>query len=254
MKEMLTSRVENWVVMPVLACRHTAVEAAKSALAQDVPTKLLVISNWATDGSREAITALQATDKRVHMINFSGRQSLAAVWNTGLRLLFSNGAEHVCVINDDVLLRQDHYRVCRDDPHGLVTGVGVDERGWKKAKDAPLNLTFNTHPTFSAFMLKKWAWDKVGEFDENFKVAVTEDCDYHIRMHRAGIKAICLNVPFLHYGSATSNSMTAEDRQIFMEQADKNREYFFQKWGVRVASKEYYDQFGHGHPPDKSYE
>jgi hypothetical protein len=36
-----------------------------------------------------------------------------------------------------------------------------------------------------------------------------------------------------------------------MKQADKNRQYFKQKWGFALASDEYYAQFQGGRPAQK---
>lgn len=244
----------NAVVMPIYCCRTLATKAIPTIMEQDVPITLLVINNGSQDGSLQAVEALRSKYRNIFIKTFVSPVPLSRTWNCGIDWAFENGAREVLVLNDDVELRADFYRVLRSDPHGLVTGVGVDSRSWQTARTAPLNLTFNTHPTFSAYMLKKWAWEKVGRFDENYLMGYCEDGDWHLRAHRAGVKCICLNIPFLHHGSASGNSMSEDERKVLMEQADRNRDYFEQKWGFRMASKDYYDAFSHGPPPDKGYE
>ena len=76
-----------------------------------------------------------------------------------------------------------------------------------------------------------------------------EDGDYHVRLHKAGIHAECLELPFYHYGSATVKQCDFKERRAIQKQAELNRQYFAKKYGFEMASEEYYRFFGSGAPP-----
>ena len=99
------------------------------------------------------------------------------------------------------------------------------------------------HPDFSCYLIRKWVYDRVGPFDEKFEGAFCEDWDYHVRLHRAGVEAYCIDLPFWHFGSQTIKNSPSDQADAIARQADRNREYFFRKWGFRGATAEYYAQF-----------
>jgi|WetSurMetagenome_2_1015567.scaffolds.fasta_scaffold04516_3 FkbM family methyltransferase len=104
-------------------------------------------------------------------------------------------------------------------------------------------LGVRPHPDFSCYLIHREVWEKVGRFDEEFKGAFCEDWDYHVRLHKAGVDAHCISVPFYHVGSATINAMSPADAEKLSKQAGSNREYFKQKWGVEGGTPEYYSLF-----------
>ena len=67
-------------------------------------------------------------------------------------------------------------------------------------------------------------------------------------MHRAGIEAICLDLPFYHIGAGTLKNASPEEQKKTQDQAGRNRAYFKRQVGVEIGSPEYYALFGHGHP------
>lgn len=86
------------------------------------------------------------------------------------------------------------------------------------------------HPDFSAFMITKQTFEKVGEFDENFIPCYFEDNDYHYRINLAKLKAITLpSAIYYHYGSKTQteSGTVVSTNGTF----DNNRAYFVRKWG-----------------------
>lgn len=231
------------VIIPILNGRELTKDCIKSVLAQDVPVEVYVIDNGSNDGSAEMLRAWG--DKRVHYVP-ARRPSVAASWNYGLDYVFSNGATHALVLNNDTLLRPDSVRLLLTENAPFVTCVG---NGNPKCVEGPWNLPTNPprpHPDFSCFLISRECYDKIGRFDEKFIGAYAEDADFHIRMHKAGINAYCIDIPFYHYAAGTIKE--SADPTGIQTQADKNRAYFKQKWGCEVGSKEYYAMFGHGTP------
>jgi hypothetical protein len=83
----------------------------------------------------------------------------------------------------------------------------------------------------------------VGRFDEEFEIAYCEDNDYHVRMHMAGIKAVGIDLPFLHHGAQTVKSSEPGERRMIERAADANRERFEEKWGCRPGTPAYESLF-----------
>jgi glycosyltransferase involved in cell wall biosynthesis len=214
-------------------------------LAQDIgEVRILVINNSSTDGTAEY---LRTQYPRVVTTHRDPPLSVSASWNKGLSLLFDGTPNtHILVCNNDIELSSDTYSRLLADGGDFVTGVGVDDKG-KLEVDAlstkAVDLTRTPHPHFSCYLISRYVWETVGKFDEQFMGAYCEDADYHLRMHQKGIKACSLNIPFYHVGSGTLNACTPEERERICKQADLNRLYFREKWGVEVGSPEYYHLF-----------
>jgi GT2 family glycosyltransferase len=151
-------------------------------------------------------------------------------WNFGLSGLFdSPHCGHVLVINNDVVLPPWFYRQLLEYDKPFISGVSVDKME-QIEKPAPFD-SIHPHPDFSAFLIKREVWEKVGPFDERMK-HYASDNDFHVRAHKAGIPLWKANVPFYHERSSTLNRATPEERQEIETQANKDREVFKSKWGV----------------------
>jgi GT2 family glycosyltransferase len=93
------------------------------------------------------------------------------------------------------------------------------------------NETDREHPDFSCFMITKETIDKIGWFDENFRVAYFEDSDYHARIALAGEKAIStISAIYWHYASKTVQENDYL-KPIVAEAFKGNKAYFIEKWG-----------------------
>jgi len=258
------------VLIPIINGKELTRNCIKSVLAQDVPCEVFVLDNGATDGSGEMLRAW--ADDRIHYIA-ARKPSVAASWNFGLKWLFAQGHAAVLVLNNDTELRPDTVRWLLADGGPFVTAVGAAEKEkiapqifgsikggvFTKGKEfeiqpeeyyAPPDPAMKRpFPDYSCYLIRRECWDIVGPFDENFLGAFCEDLDHHIRIHKAGMSAMCLELPFYHVGSATINTADEPLRKDISAQAQKNREYFKKKWGVGVGTSEYYAIFGgHGEP------
>jgi len=229
-------------------------EAVRTFLAQDIGNvEVLIIDNDSQDG-----TAQWLWSQPVQTVTFRPGKSVAASWNFGLRHFFGNlRAEYVLVVNNDVELRPDTYRHLVNDGGLFVTAVGTRDR----AKIAPITLaqvpgTLHSihqppdparkrhHPDFSTYLIRRECWERVGPFDECFVGGYCEDASYDARMYRAGIKAYCLDLPFLHYGAQTLANADQVEAAAIRYNADKNRKLFKEMYGVEVGSAGYYSLFG----------
>ena len=274
--------MSNWIVCPVRNNLHLTKKAIKTFRRQDIEggVKIIVINNASSDGT----TAWLDAQKDLFVIHANPPMSVAESWNAALRLVFDQEQEPYClVVNNDVELRPDTYRHLVNDRGGFVTAVGTKDKSkiepcvayellrggtYRKGQtillptDEPIATGYpdpdpamkRPHPDFSCYLIRRETWNLVGPFDENFKMAYCEDWDMHVRLHKAGIAAECLDLPFLHHGAETIKNADPAEMRILQKQAQKNRDYFKSKWGMAGASEEYYRFFGTGAPPNEDVE
>ena len=252
----------NWLLCPCRNGLHLTRAALQTFYSQDIGNVAVML----IDNSEEGNTRWLPRDNKTVLLTCHSRpsRSVAESWNTGLRWIFAGGANHALVVNNDVELRPDTYRHLLADGGEFVTAVGVREKeklGTEafitadKSRSAmlyplPDPSLKRPHPDFSCFLIRRSAWDRVGPFDENFKIAFCEDWDYHVRLHRAGITACALDLPFLHHASQTVKLADDAEARTIQRQADLNRAYFRRKWGVDGGTDAYYALFGHPAPQE----
>lgn len=228
---------------PILMLCHNSLAltrvALRSILAQDVEVEILVVNQGSTDGTREYLGSLYPLVKTIH---FYPQKGVSHGWNQGLRHIFQSGGQTCLVVNNDVRLRSDTYRLLLEDGGGFVTAVGVSDDS--KVREGGVLGERRPHPDFSCFLIRREVWEKVGEFDEGFVGGYAEDWDFHVRLHKAGVEAYCIDLPFFHYAAGTLKSSEAEEQEKIQQQAGRNRSYFEKKWGFAGGSPEYYKFFG----------
>ncbi len=216
--------------------RELTIHAVQSAWLQDIPVKVFAIDNGSTDGT---VGWLQ--DNFVLADCSPNNAGVSVGWNHGLNAIFRSGYHHCLVVNNDVILPPWFYRSLLEYDCPFVTGVGVDSMG---AIEAPAQkFPLQPCPDFSAFLISRFAWDKIGKFDEGMKLYAS-DVDYHIRGAQAGVPMMKANVPYFHAGSSTLKNSPEGERQAIKRQADEDRAYFYRKYGFAVGSQEHHAAVG----------
>lgn len=239
----------NPIIVPVRNNVHLTRKAIASFRKQDIVggVDIFVINNASTDGTNEYLS----TQLDIVNMYYDPMLSVAASWNLGLKLAFKMGAPYALVVNNDVELLPQTYSFLCSEEAPFVTAIGSAKPLPEDGGPASGFLSKRPHPDFSCFLIRKELYETIGPFDENFNGAFCEDGDYDLRMFKAGIRAYCIDLPFLHHGSATvKNADPSEVRRIQLH-ADKNRQYFKKKWGFEMGSKEYYDALQKGGPDDQ---
>lgn len=201
-----------------------------SVLAQDIPTFINIIDNGSTDGTHEVF-------EPEILIAYASNKGVSRGWNDGLDVLFRREhADHVLVLNNDVVLPPWFFRYLLGYPTPFITGIAVDDMDdiREPATEQPLC----PHPDFSAFLICREAWEKIGEFDERMKLYAS-DCDYHIRGHRLGVSMMKANVPYFHASSSTLKNASPEERIQIEAQANADRAVFHSLYGCLPGTPEY---------------
>src|SRR5215469_7001424 len=216
--------------------------------------RIMLVDNGSTD---ETITEAQklVSNRFTYRRNESNSGTCKA-WNWAITEGFSNGAEAVLVLNNDLLLHPECIdrlveRLERaDESIGMVTASDVRNEiqlpqalSWLCPADKAA-LSEKEGIDACAFMLTKACWEAVGHFDEAFYPAYFEDNDYYYRMKLGGLSGVILPTALCyHFGCRTQTEayngpMAA--RLGFL----RCRDYYIRKWGGPPQSEIYRSPFG----------
>lgn len=220
---------------PVLLLTHNGLELTKrcveSLLAQNISTTPCVVDNGSKDG-----TVAWADSKHVLLDASPFNLGVSIGWNHGLKYLFDKGHDHVIVVGNDTWLPPWFCRTILTIQFPFVTGVAVDNM--EQAMQPPCIFPITENPDFSAFMIRRECWEKVGKFDERMKLYAS-DTDYHVRAHRLGVPLVKASIPYYHERSSTMKLAPEKERQLIQEQANKDRETFKSLYNCVPGTKEY---------------
>ncbi len=229
--------MDNWVLIPCHNNSGLLLEALKSIKAQDVGNiRILAVNNGSKDNTAFVLNTLSNNDI---VVSYSPQLGVAGAWNYGLSYLFGLNATRVLVVNQDIVLRPDTYRILDGQNLPFVSSVSVgNSRGLHQ--EARSSYSKRPHPDFSCYLIRRDCYERVGRFDENFYPAWFEDNDYHIRAARAGIELVCVDLPFYHYAAATMKLASDYDQSHYYGPGFlKSKERFQAKWGCLPGTKQY---------------
>lgn len=232
--------------------RALTVQTLRSALKQDIPVEVILIDNASTDGTREWARSMEAKFPNVDLMPLTSQKSLAACWNMGLESVWQSGGTHALVLNNDVVIHPRTYGTLLCHGGMFVTTVSVDdeeqfhftpgdEDNLYAGPEHDLYIKDRPHPNFSGFLIRKSCFDRVGPFNEDYYPAYCEDAEYHIRMHRQGVRAVCIDLPMLHLGNGANTLRFADPAESnrIKRGADANRLRFRDKYGCVPGDQEY---------------
>jgi len=158
------------------------------------------------------------------LIQRPGRNiGVAASWNRILRYAYERG-EAVVISNDDVVLSpgafEEIVRLLGTGDFGVVNGLG-----WALFGQTPL------------------CTEKVGFYDEEFFPAYYEDCDYDVRLKRAGVARVEISSKVEHLSWSTSRAIGSNPEHAWLE---RNLDYFCRKWGGPPGAETFTEPFNGG--------
>lgn len=247
----------TWAIVPFINCWDLTLAAVQDILAQTVPTRVLLIDQGSDGTTRQAIHEFRMHPdirRRVLAWHFDPAAPLSAAWNRGMQFVAAQGETEAWIVNNDVRVHPHTAEVLSKTRTVrnayLVSGVGVDEAGWRHAAEAPTGILRDFGgPDFSNFMMSIEGWQKY-PFDERFRPAYCEDLDMHRRMLLGGDgqKIFGLNLPFWHIASATINAMEG-GAAAFSPVYESCAAVYAQKWGGKPNKETYRDPVESLTPP-----
>lgn len=230
---------------PVLILTHNCLELTKkcveSVSKQDVPVTIWVLDNGSTDGTVEWFKK-EWNNFGVEFTWFGWPENkgVSFPWNYGLKYGHFEKAGHCLVLNNDTIIPPWFYSSLLDYDVSFVTGISVNTME-AIAEPQPKKQLVEA-PDFSAFLIRKHAWDLVGPFDEEM-VSYAGDNDWHVRAHRAGLPLWNAGVHFYHERSSTIKHANKREQRELCLQADADREVFRLKYGCLPWEDKYRELF-----------
>ena len=191
--------------------------------------RLVAVDNGSTDATREG---LRRWTRRlpIRVLRNRSNRGVATAWNQGLDAALGGGARWIGVLNNDLLLGP-----------GALTRMRMDaERaGWHAVspgtREGALNYDFSAYAAAYTrrcaawrregrwfgwcFLIRRGVVDRIGRFDEGFRLGVGEDDDYFRRLGAAGLRCGVTGGAFVpHFGSATLGPLRRARGNAFEEE------------------------------------
>lgn len=230
---------------PVLILTHNNLDLTKkcveSVRRQSVDAHVYAWDNGSTDGTCEWL------DSQIgNSLGWNGSLENAGVskgWNEGFSYLFERlNFDYVLCVNNDTILPSYFYAELLAYNVSFVTGYSTEDM----REIGPLfhheRKPLQVAPDFSAYLIRREAWEKVGPFDERMKIYASDN-DFAVRAHRAGVPLYRSNTPFHHERSSTLKKASPEERREIQLQADADREVFKSIYGCMPWEDGYAELF-----------
>lgn len=191
------------------------------------PDEFVIIDNSENGSAVTALKSLTDMYANVHIIPRT-KNILAGAWNDIMELYCD---DYIIIANDDVIPHKD--------------SIGSLIATAKNNPDAAIiNGSASSGNSYSLFLLRKWAYAKIGKFDEMLIPAYFEDNDYDYRRALAGLERITdPNATFSHYGSATMKSLDPVKLSKHHIRFGNNRDYYIRKWGGEPGNERFKTPF-----------
>ncbi len=247
----------TWIILPVMTGMEMTRAAISDALAQSVPTRLLLVNQGCPDDMRDEFERLaEEQPERVFVLHhMPPLPSLSATWNRCLDLAWETGGEAALVVNFDVRLAPDTVEMLAAARRAcdalFVSAVGVTGADFRQTsyeeREVGDVLANKGGPDFSCFLISKACHDRF-RFDEGFIPAFAEDLDMHRRLMLAGEgqRIFSVNLPFLHHASQTLKLLPPKEADRIRREIDTiSRAHYRAKWGGDVNAETFLVPFGH---------
>ena len=154
----------------------------------------------------------------IQLFDVRYNKGCAITWNDAIEYVYylnSNLFSSLIILNDDIEFLNDGFvkfvNIALENPYTpVVTGDG-----------------------YSIFSYSRFAYEKIGYFDENIRPAYFEDADFAVRIQKSNLNEIDVRVGHNHLGSASipENNLREEFEHIHLPRTKK---YYHSKWNNPV--------------------
>lgn len=230
------------IVIPVLN-QLAYTQGCLGCLAEEIAAgvQVIVVDNGSTDGTGDWLKQVRG----ITVIANSENRGCAPAWNQGCRA--AKAADWIVVLNNDVRLPVDWL--------GKLIGAAQRE-GFDVVSPAmrerELNYPFSEYAAKFmermagvaragvahgvCFAVSRRAFEKVGEFDEAFRIGQFEDSDFFRRVKLAGLKLGTVGDSYIHhFGSVTQDALRSS-KKVRPYEAE-NRAHFRRKWKIGLLRR-----------------
>lgn len=229
------------IVIPVFnQLRYTqiCVESLKPTLPEC--SEVIIVNNGSLDGTAEYLSELQD----VLVITNKDNMGCAAAWNQGVR---ASNSQWVAVLNNDIILSSGWLEglIAFAEEKSLDIVSPAFREGEYNYNIADYSKGFIQRMRLVSrmgiaqgvcFMVRRPVFDRIGFFDEKFRIGQFEDADFFRRAKLAGLRLGTTGRSFIHhFGSATQNSIRKGNSAGPFE--DENRAYFRNKYKLTVGKR-----------------
>lgn len=198
-----------------------------------IPYELILIDNASTDGTPAFLRGVQAM-----VLTNATNQGCAAAWNQGIK---ASQGRYVVVLNNDVLVTPGWLGrlvgFMEENGHGIVSpavragGLDYDLRAYAEAFTRACARATRREINGCCMVIAREVFDRVGLFDEEFRVGTFEDIDFLWRAWSAGITVAMTGAVLVHhFGEVTQRDL----RQRLGDYGRENAARFVAKWGRGV--------------------
>lgn len=205
-----------------------------------VPFNLIVVD--ASD-TRETVEYLESRISECDTIRLDSRYWIAYAWNRGIERAIENGADYICVINNDIeftpgWLRQllDIFKITVPMPVGIVGPAVFHKRG-NYESPRPNPRGGKIYPTLMlmgcAFVISRKAIRSVGLIDERF-INSHDEVEYCSRMWDRGFMVMCNTLStVIHLGGTVRQENTiSKTYQRINKQYNLGVLHPYDNWGI----------------------
>jgi GT2 family glycosyltransferase len=188
-----------------------------------VPDEIVIIDNSEKDLVARTMLSLKGAPIRYIRRD---KNILSGAWNDFMHL--GTDSDYMIMANDDLTV---HENTLEELIRAADNNLDI----------AMFNGSIHAGNSYSFYLLRKWAYDMVGPFDEKFIPAYYEDNDYDYRLCKIhGLKRIHVEtVTFDHVKSATTKNMNTAQQQQHHINFRRNQRYYVSKWGGMPGNEKY---------------
>lgn len=193
----------------------------------------IIVDNASTDGT----SAFLATQKDIRVISNIENRGCSGAWNQGVQ-----SASHawIAVLNNDIIVTpgwlENLLEFAEKNQYDVVSpGIREGELVYELheyAQQFTCSMSRVVRRGIAAgecFMVHRSVFERIGLFDENFKIGQYEDTDFFRRVRNAGFRMAITGCSFVHhFGSVTRISL--KKNKAVRPYAIENRAYYHKKW------------------------
>ena len=199
----------------------------------DIAYELIIVDNASTDGTAVFLRGVRAT-----VLTNATNRGVAGAWNQGVA---ASRGSYVVLVNNDVLVTPGWLgrlmTFMEAEGHGIASPairagpLNYDLFAYAEAFTRTCARATRREASGCCMVIAREVFDRVGLFDEGFRIGTFEDTDFFWRARCAGITMAMTGAVLVHhFGEVTQR----EVRRVLGAYWRPNASRFAAKWGRSV--------------------